>query len=59
MKGVPDLITEYHNEPIEAGEKKENDDKPVSHDLITGLNLSIMNKKKHMERSTNLFVMLL
>ena len=48
MKSVPNLITEYHDEPIEAGEKKENDDKPVSHDLITGLNLSIMNMKKHL-----------
>ena len=48
MKRVPDLITEYHDEPIEAGEKKENDDKPISHDLITGFNLSIMNKRKHL-----------
>ena len=37
MKSVSDLLVEDDDEPVEAREKEENDDKAVGHDLITGL----------------------
>ena len=42
MKSVSDLLVEDDDEPIEAGEKEENDDKAVGHDLITGLHSLVM-----------------
>ena len=37
MESVSDLLVEDDDEPIEPGEKEEDDDEPVGHDLITGL----------------------
>ena len=37
MESVTDLLIEDDDEPVEAGEKEEDDDKAVGHDLITGL----------------------
>ena len=44
MKGVPNLFTKYHNEPIETSQKKKNYDKPVRHYFVTSLHLSIMSR---------------
>ena len=42
MESVSDLLAEDDDEPIEAGEEEENDDKSVGHDLVTGLDSSVM-----------------
>ena len=40
MKCISDLITEYHDEPIEASEEKNDDNEPVRHDVVACLHLS-------------------
>ena len=42
MESVSDLLAEDDDEPIEACEEEENDDKSVGHDLVTGLDSSVM-----------------
>ena len=42
MKSVSDLLVEDDDEPVEAGEKEEDDDKAVCHDLITGLDCFVV-----------------
>ena len=37
MESVSDLLIEDDDEPIEASEKEEDDDKAVGHDLVAGL----------------------
>ena len=42
MESVSDLLTEDDDEPIEAREEEENDDKAVGHDLVAGLDSFVM-----------------
>ena len=42
MESVSDLLIEDDDEPIEAGEKEEDDDKAVGHDLVAGLDSFVM-----------------
>ena len=42
MESVSDLLTEDDDEPIEAREEEENDDKAVGHDLVAGLDCFVM-----------------
>ena len=42
MKSVSDLLVEDDDEPVEAGEKEEDDDEAVGHDLITGLHCFVV-----------------
>ena len=42
MESVSDLLVEDDDEPVEAREQEENDDKAISHDLITGLDSFVM-----------------
>ena len=39
MKSVSYFLPENHDEPVEASEKEENDNKPISHDLVTSFHL--------------------
>ena len=42
MESVSDLLIEDDDEPIEAGEKEEDDDKAVGHDLVAGLHCFVV-----------------
>ena len=41
LECVFDLCAEDHDEPVEAGEEKDDDDEPVGHDVVARLNLQI------------------
>lgn len=42
MKCFSDLFIEDDDEPVEASEKKENDDKSICHYLVTSLYCSVV-----------------
>ena len=42
MEGVPDLLIEDDDEPVEACQEEEDHDESVSHDFVAGLDGAVM-----------------
>ena len=42
MEGVPDLLIEDDDEPVEACQQEEDHDEAVSHDLVAGLDGAVV-----------------
>ena len=42
MEGVPDLLIEDDDEPVEACQEEEDHDESVSHDLVAGLDGAVV-----------------